>query len=266
MSTCLNDSQKNCFAMQDILIAAEVESGIWSFVATTSKEQREIAKYIKDVYPSFRIIDCSKKEESIMFNSVNDIEEEKIIIINFQDLFLAPYGDTDEETTVTLDDKIEWFSKIENPLYRNEAFLLERINFIRDSFFSKFGKRNCIIGMSPMLFNRLHSPLYYPHWPDLESFVQAPYFFNREDTFIRSSDKYNDYFNNVDKGEDDFTGKKIYYSDMIFVWNGKVVRLPSLYQYLYYGRLDENKEDLIIESLNKAPELVFPQKKVKVNR
>ena len=260
MSTSLNDAQKNSEPMDYLTWAAEVEpSNLQPFIVTTCKEQRDIAQYIKEKFPSYRIIDCSKKEESIMFNSINDIEEDNLIIINFQDLFLAQYGDIDDETTITIDDKIAWYSRIEDFTQRNELFMLRRLNFIRDSFFRNFGKRNCLIGMTPMLWFRLLSPLYAGEWPDLFSMLQSPICFNSDNNFVISPSKYTDYFDNNQKGEDDLTGEKIYYSDMIYVHNGKVVKLSNYDKYLSWGSFDKNKTSMLLESLDGAPEFVFSQ-------
>ena len=246
--------------MTDLLFVAKWDGGVHIFTATTQHEQREIAKYIKEKYPDYRIIDCSKREETMLLNPVNDIEENKILVINFQDLFLAPYGDTDEETTVTNEDKIHFFSRTNDPTLKNELRLLGGINFMRDSFYLNWGKRNCIIGMTPMMNCRLYSPLYIPAWIDLETFIMATIKFNEDNNFIKSSSKYTDYFNNMDKGENDYSGEKIYSGDIIFAYNGKIVRVPNYKQYYSYGSFDENKKEILMEALENAPELVFKSK------
>ena len=266
MKTGLNNEQKKSEPIELLTWSAEAEhSTLQPFIATTCQEQRDIAQYIKEKYPSYRIIDCSKKEESIMFNAINAIEEENLIIINLQDLFLGPYGDVDDETTITLDDKIAWYSSIEDCTKRNELFMLRKLNFIRDSFFRNFGKRNCLIGMSQMLWFRLISPLFAVEWPDLYSMLQIRINFNTDQNFVMSPSKYTDYFDNSQKGEDDLTGEKIYYSDMIYVHNGRIVRLPNYYQYLKQGngKLDESKIPLLMKNLDSAPEVVY-SKKIKI--
>ncbi len=215
------------------------------------QEQRDIAEYFNEKSGNeYKIIDFSKADENLLvLESLRKYsDEEKLIIINFQEIGLAPYCDHDEVATITLEDKIRAYQKLKY----SEFYLLNAINMSRDSFFAK-GNRKVIIGMHPMFYDKmLHQP-YYDAIGDLLDFVRIEYKFNKDKAFEYFPDNY--FRENNGKLDED----EVHATDDIQVYNGRIIRISEDMRRKLSSCSDEEYNDI----MSTLPEISFEKQKNK---
>lgn len=226
--------------MKDLEYYLGIEKGIIIYTASTMEEQRDIAEYINSIDgKDYEILDYSKKEMHLMKRrGISD--SSKVIITNMQEIGIAPYCESDDKATVTLDDKIQWMNReIDDDLGRHEGTVLQAINLIRDSFFRD---RKVICGMHPKFLDKMEYLPYFEYIDDWLDYVYGRIRFDKSPEFTQSlplSTKSNN-------------SNEIQARDMIFVFENRVVRCPDFNSFSKCTEAERRKE------LSQLPEIYFP--------
>lgn len=237
----LTDLQKESEPMKDLKIDLRIETGTIIYTASTMQEQRDIAEYINSIDGGdYEIIDFSQKEQHPS-NKPLYTDNSKVIIVNMQELGLAPYGKPDDKATITLQDKIEWANRrMKSPIYRSEGQILQScVEMRRDNFFLC---KKVICGMHPNFRDKMDYRPQYDYVDDWLSCIFSTVRFNEHPEFVQSLPL------------TDFTDVRLH--DMIFAFKNKLVRWPDFHNCkIDYTDLAYN------EMLSQLPELALPSRK-----
>ena len=238
----LTKPQKESEQMKDLKFDLKLEEGILIYTASTMQEQRDIAEYINTIDGGdYEIWDFSQKEQHPLAKPLHTTSS-KLMIINMQEIGLAPYGKSDDKATITIQDKIQWFNrKIDDISRRHEGSALQIINMQRDQLFS--GKK-VICGMHPRFLEKMEYMPYYLYIDDWLDYVTSKTKFNENPEFVQSLP-----ITSLKKSDE------LQAHDMVFAYQNKVVRWPHFDACARYTNTEYS------EKLPQLPELSFPSQK-----